>query len=73
MATYMEAVNISLRMRPCRISRAPLSMANDEVGWVFTAYMAAGAAVMPMARWLAGRYGRKTVLIRSLSPSSWSG
>jgi DHA2 family multidrug resistance protein len=36
-------------------------MANDEVGWVFTAYMAAGAAVMPMTRWLAGRYGRKTV------------
>jgi DHA2 family multidrug resistance protein len=32
-----------------------------RVGWVFTAYMAAGAAVMPMARWLAGRYGRKTV------------
>jgi MFS transporter, DHA2 family, multidrug resistance protein len=36
-------------------------MGDDEIGWVFTAYIAAGAVVMPMARWLAGRYGRKTI------------
>jgi MFS transporter, DHA2 family, multidrug resistance protein len=42
-------------------------MADDEVGWVFTAYIAAGAAVMPMARWLAGRYGRKTIYQVSLA------
>jgi MFS transporter, DHA2 family, multidrug resistance protein len=61
MATYMEAVNISLPNAALPHIQGTLSMANDEVGWVFTAYMAAGAAVMPMARWLAGRYGRKTV------------
>jgi MFS transporter, DHA2 family, multidrug resistance protein len=34
---------------------------------VFTAYLAAGAAVMPMARWLAGRYGRKVIYQSSLA------
>jgi DHA2 family multidrug resistance protein len=61
MATYIEAVNISLPNAALPHIQGALSMADDEVGWVFTAYIAAGAAVMPMARWLAGRYGRKTI------------
>src|SRR4051794_38693213 len=61
MATYMEAVNISLPNAALPYIQGTLSMANDEAGWVFTAYMAAGATVMPMARWLAERYGRNTV------------
>jgi DHA2 family multidrug resistance protein len=67
MATYMEAVNISLPNAALPRIQGTLSMANDEVGWVFTAYIAAGAAVMPMARWLAGRYGRKTIYQLSLA------
>lgn len=67
MATYMEAVNISLPNAALPHIQGTLSMANDEVGWVFTAYIAAGAAVMPMARWLAGRYGRKTIYQVSLA------
>jgi DHA2 family multidrug resistance protein len=61
MATFMETVNISLPNAALPHIQGPLSMGDDEVGWVFTAYIAAGAAVMPMARWLAERYGRKTV------------
>ena len=61
MATYMEAVNISLPNAALPHIQGTLSMSDDEVGWVFTAYIAAGAAVMPMARWLAGRFGRKWV------------
>ena len=61
MATYMEAVNISLPNAALPHIQGALSMADDEVGWVFTAYIAAGATVMPMARWLAGRFGRKTI------------
>jgi MFS transporter, DHA2 family, multidrug resistance protein len=66
MATYMEAVNISIPNAALPHLQGTLSMADDEVGWVFTAYIAAGAAVMPMARWLAGRYGRKKVYQVSL-------
>jgi DHA2 family multidrug resistance protein len=61
MATYMEAVNISLPNAALPHIQGTLSMANDEVGWVFSSYIAANAVVMPMARWLAGRYGRKAV------------
>ena len=67
MATYMEGVNISLPNAALPHIQGTLSMADDEVGWVFTAYIAAGAAVMPMARWLAGRYGRKTIYQVSLA------
>jgi DHA2 family multidrug resistance protein len=44
-----------------------LSMANDEVGWVFSAYIAASLVVTPMTRWLAGRYGRKVIYQSSLA------
>ena len=67
MATYMEAVNISLPNAALPHIQGTLSMADDEIGWVFTAYIAPGAAVMPMARWLAGRFGRKTVYQVSLA------
>jgi DHA2 family multidrug resistance protein len=36
-------------------------MADDEVGWIFTSYLAASIVCMTMARWLAGRFGRKSV------------
>ena len=61
LATYMEAVNISLPNAALVYIQGTLSMADDEAGWVFTAYIAAGVTVMPMARWLAGRFGRKTI------------
>jgi DHA2 family multidrug resistance protein len=61
MATYMEAVNVSLPNAALPHIQGTLSMANDEAGWVFTSYIAASAVIMPMARWLAGRYGRKAI------------
>ena len=61
MATYMQAVNISLPNAALPHMQGALSMANDEVGWVFSSYIAASVIVMPMTRWLAGRYGRKAV------------
>jgi len=67
MATFMEAVNISMPNAALPHMQGTLSMADDEIGWVFTAYLAPGAAVMPMARWLAGRFGRKTVYQVSLA------
>ena len=61
LATYMEAVNISIPNAALPHIQGTLSMGDDEVGWIFTAYIASGAAVMPMSRWLAGRFGRKRV------------
>ncbi len=61
MATYLQAVTISLPNAALLYIQGTLSMADDEVGWIFTSYLTASVITMTMARWLAGRYGRKTV------------
>jgi MFS transporter, DHA2 family, multidrug resistance protein len=65
--SYMQAVNISIPNAALLYLQGSLSMADDEVGWVFTSYIAANAIFLPMTRWLAGRYGRNTVLQISLA------
>jgi DHA2 family multidrug resistance protein len=61
MASFMQAVAISLPNAALLYLQGTLSMADDEVGWVFTSYIAASVITMPMTRWLAGRFGRKTI------------
>ncbi len=61
MASYMQAATISLPNAALLYIEGTLSMADDEVGWIFTSYLAAGIVTMTMARWLAGRYGRRSV------------
>jgi DHA2 family multidrug resistance protein len=66
MANYMTAVNISLPNAALLYIEGTLSMADDEVGWIFTSYITASVVTMTMTRWLAGRYGRKTVYLSSV-------
>jgi len=67
LATYMQAVNITLPNAAVLHIQGTLSMSLDEVGWVFTSYIAASVVTMPMARWLAGRYGRKLIYQLSIA------
>ena len=67
MAIYLQTVNISIPNAALPHMQGTLSMGDDEVGWIFSAYIAAGLIVLPMTRWLAGRYGRKTVYLVSLA------
>lgn len=67
LATYMQAVNISIPNAAVLHVQGGLSMTDDEIGWVFSSYIAAGAIVMPITHWLAGRFGRKKVLLVSLA------
>jgi hypothetical protein len=67
MATYMQAANITLPNAAVLHIQGTLSLANDELGWVFTSYIAASVITMPMTRWLAGRYGRKLVYQLSIA------
>ena len=66
-ATYMQALNITLPNSAAPHMQGTLSMSLDEVGWIFTSYITAGFVVMPMTRWLAGRFGRKLVYQLSLA------
>jgi DHA2 family multidrug resistance protein len=67
MATYMQAVTISVPNAALLHIQGTLSMADDEVGWIFTSYITASVTTMTMARWLAGRYGRKTIFQISIA------
>ncbi|SMF03425.1 MFS transporter, DHA2 family, multidrug resistance protein [Tistlia consotensis] len=67
LATYMQAVNISLPNAALPYMQGSLSMADDEVGCIFSSYIAAGVAVLPMTPWLAQRFGRKAVYQVSLA------
>lgn len=66
LATYLQAVMISLPNAVVLRVEGAMAMADDEIGWVFSAYIAASAVVMPMTGWLAGRFGRKRVMQTSL-------
>ena len=67
MATFMQAVTISIPNAALLYIQGTLSMSDDEVGWIFTSYITASAVTMTMTRWLAGRYGRKTIFQLSLA------
>lgn len=67
LATYMQAVNISIPNAALLRLQGGLSMTDDQVGWVFTSYIAASAVVMPLTHWLAARFGRKTIYLLSLA------
>ncbi|HEX4505517.1 MAG TPA: MFS transporter, partial [Alphaproteobacteria bacterium] len=61
LATYLQAVNISIPNAALSHIQGTLSMSDDEVGWIFTSYIASSIVLFPMTRWLAGRYGRLAV------------
>ena len=67
LATYMQALNITLPNAAVPHIQGTLSMSLDEVGWIFTAYITANFAVMPVTGWLAARFGRKLVYQVSLA------
>ena len=67
MASFMQAVGISLPNAALLYIQGTLSMSDDEVGWIFTSYIVASVITAPTARWLAGRYGRKVIFQLSIA------
>ena len=61
LTSWVQAATISLPNAILLHLQGTLSMSDDEVGWVFSWYIAASAITMPVTRWFAGRYGRKLV------------
>ncbi|NWB99125.1 DHA2 family efflux MFS transporter permease subunit [Pseudomonas gingeri] len=59
--TYMQSASLPLPNAVLRFIQGALSMSDDQAGWVFTSYLAASAITLPLAQWLAGRYGLKLV------------
>ncbi|QAX85393.1 MFS transporter [Pseudomonas sp. DTU12.3] len=61
LATYLQSVNLPLPNAALRLIQGSLSMTDDQAGWIFTAYLAASAITLPIAQWLAARFGLKRV------------
>ncbi|WP_397452949.1 DHA2 family efflux MFS transporter permease subunit [Pseudomonas sp. NA-150] len=61
LATWMQSANLPLPNSSLRFIQAGLSMSDDEAGWIFTSYVAGSVLTMPLAQWLAGRFGLKLV------------
>ncbi|KAA0987909.1 multidrug efflux MFS transporter [Pseudomonas sp. ANT_J12] len=67
LAIYMQSANLPLPNSALRFIQASLSMTDDQAGWIFTAYLAASAITLPVAQWLAGRFGLKRVYQAALA------
>src|SRR5256886_4513099 len=66
-ATFMEVldttvVNVSLPHISGSLSATP-----EEATWALTSYLVANAIILPMTGWLANRFGRKRLLMLSVT------
>src|SRR5881275_2583462 len=66
-STFMEVldttvVNVSLPHIAGSLSATP-----DEATWALTSYLVANAIILPMTGWLANRFGRKRLLMASVT------
>ncbi|WP_160109414.1 DHA2 family efflux MFS transporter permease subunit [Pseudomonas izuensis] len=67
LATWMQSANLPLPNAVLRLIQGSLSMTDDQAGWIFTAYLAASAITLPIAQWLAARFGLKRVYQAALA------
>ncbi len=61
--TFMEVLDTTVVNVSLPHIAGSLSASIDEATWVLTSYLVANAIVLPITGWLAGRFGRKNLLI----------
>ena len=66
LATVLQAVDTTIANVALPHIGGSLSASVDQMDWVLTSYILAAAIMTPLAGWLAGRYGRKRVLVLSV-------
>ncbi|CDO36672.1 MDR family MFS transporter [Novosphingobium sp. KN65.2] len=65
-ASTMVFVDITIANVALPHMQASLSASQEQVLWVLTSYLVAGAIATPLSGWLAGRVGRKNVMLFSV-------
>jgi DHA2 family multidrug resistance protein len=65
-ATFMEVLDTTVVNVSLPHIAGSLSVTIEEATWGLTSYLVANAIVLPMTGWLAGRYGRKRLLMVSV-------
>jgi DHA2 family multidrug resistance protein len=66
-STFMEVLDTTVVNVSLPHIAGSLSASNDEATWTLTSYLVANAIVLPMTGWLAGRFGRKRLLLMSVT------
>src|SRR5437762_13939912 len=66
-ATFMEVLDTTVVNVSLPHIAGNLSVTIDEATWVLTSYLVANAIVLPMTGWLATRFGRKNLLMMSVT------
>ena len=66
-STFMEVLDTTVVNVSLPHIAGSLSSSNDEATWTLTSYLVANAIILPMTGWLAGRFGRKRLLMISVT------
>jgi MFS transporter, DHA2 family, multidrug resistance protein len=66
-STFMEVLDTTVVNVSLPHIAGNLSASTDEATWTLTSYLVANAIILPMTGWLASRFGRKRLLMLSVS------
>ncbi|MGH9510809.1 MAG: DHA2 family efflux MFS transporter permease subunit [Terriglobales bacterium] len=66
-STFMEVLDTTVVNVSLPHIAGNLSATTDEATWTLTSYLVANAIILPMTGWLAGRFGRKRLLLLSVT------
>ena len=66
-ASMMNSLDSTIANVALPHMQGSLSAASDQITWVLTSYIIAAAIATPLTGWLAGRYGRKRLMLWSLA------
>jgi len=67
MASIMQVLDNTIANVALPHIQGSLSATQDQMAWVLTSYIVAAAIMTPLAGWLAGRFGRKRVVLISIA------
>jgi len=67
MATLMNSLDMTIANVALPHIQGSVSASQEQIAWVLTSYIIASAIMTPMASWLAGRFGRKNLLLVSIA------
>lgn len=67
LASTMVAVDITIANVALPHMQSALSASQDQIIWVLTSYLIAGAIATPLSGWLANRFGRKLIMVVSVA------
>ena len=66
-STFMEVLDTTVVNVSLPHIAGSLSASTDEATWTLTSYLVANAIILPMTGWLAGRFGRKRLLLMAVT------